>query len=244
MRVPGAGVIGEHPGRRFGTAPRVDGPMPEDNRGSRFMSVLRALLVTLLLAPAMALGQSFQAGQDYQVLDEPQPTEVDGKVEVREFFSYACPHCHSFKPRIESLMESLEDKAAIVHTPVVFNPAWEPLAKAYFTARSLDAVSETHGALFHAVHNDNRQLTDADAIADVMAEQGLDREAVHEAWNSFSVDTDMRRAERIARAYGVRSTPTVAVAGRYILDVRAAGGQERMLDIIRYLVEKEYEEAQ
>ncbi|WP_290649992.1 thiol:disulfide interchange protein DsbA/DsbL [Aquisalimonas sp.] len=208
------------------------------------MSRLRSFLAALLLAPAVALGQSFQAGQDYQVLDEPQATEVEDRVEVREFFSYACPHCHTFKPLIQSLMDDLGDKAQLVHTPVVFAQGWEPLAKAYFTAESLGAVSDTHGALFHAVHIDNRQLGNADAIAEVMAEQGIAEEDFHDAWNSFSVDADMRRGERIARAYGVRSTPTVAVAGRYVVDVRAAGGQERMVEIIRFLVEKEYEDAQ
>lgn len=200
-------------------------------------------LLTLLLAPVVVLGQSFQAGQDYQVLDQAQATEVADKVEVREFFSYACPHCHTFYPLMQSLMDDLGDKAQLVHTPVVFNQSWEPLAKAYFTAKSLDAAADTHGALFHAVHNENRQLTDADAIAEVMAEQGIAEEDFRDAWNSFSVDADMRRGERIARAYGVRSTPTVAVAGQYVVDIRAAGGQERMAEIIRYLVEKEYEDA-
>ena len=207
------------------------------------MTTLRFLVAGLLLAPAMLLAQSFEAGQDYQVLDEPQSTTVDeGKVEVREFFSYACPHCRTFHPHMESLMESIGDKAELVHTPVVFNPSWEPLARAYMATRSLGVVDDTHGAIFSAVHDDNRQLTDADAIAEVVGEQGVSEDDFHDAWNSFSVDSDMRRSDRIARAYGVQSTPSVGIAGKYVVDVGQAGGQERMIDIIRYLVEKEYDE--
>lgn len=203
------------------------------------------LLAVFLLAPVAAMAQSFQAGQDYQVLDEPVSTSVDeGAVEVREFFSYACPHCHTFRPRIESLMASLGDKAQLVHNPVVFNQSWEPLARAYYAASAVDAVDDSHAAIFDALHNDNRQLQGADAISEVVAEQGGDQEGFLDAWDSFSVDSQLRRAERSARAHQVRSTPTVGVAGKYVVDVRAAGGQERMLDIIRYLVDKEHEETQ
>lgn len=209
------------------------------------MTTIRALLAGLLLVPALVMGQSFEAGNHYQVLDEPLPTSVDDdKVEVREFFSYACPHCHTFNPRIQSLMTDLDDKAELVHTPVVFNSSWEPLARAYYTSRALGVTGDTHEAVFNALHQDNRRLGGVDDIAAVMAEQGVDEEAVHDAWESFAVDSAMRQGERIASAYGVRSTPTVAVAGKYLIDVRDAGGQERMIDVIRYLVEKEHEEAQ
>ena len=203
------------------------------------------LLAVLLVTPAAGMAQSFQAGQDYQVLDEPVSTSVDdGKVEVREFFSYACPHCNTFKPRMDSLMDEIGDRAELVYNPVVFNQSWEPLARAYHAANALDKVDETHGAIFQAIHGDNRRIGDADAIADVMAEQGVDEEAFHDAWDSFSVDSAMRRAERSARAHQVRATPPVGVAGKYVVDVRNAGGQERMIEIIRYLVDKEYDDAQ
>ncbi len=203
------------------------------------------LLAILLLAPMMGLAQAFEPGQDYTVLDEPVSTSADGgKVEVREFFSYACPHCHTFRPRIESLMERIDDKAELVHNPVVFNQSWEPLARAYYVTRSMGVVDDTHAAIFNALHEENRQPGSAEALADIVAEQGGDKDEFLDGWNSFSVDSDMRRGERAASAHGVRSTPTVGVAGKYVVDVRAAGGQERMLDIIEYLVEKEYNDGQ
>ncbi|SEP00161.1 thiol:disulfide interchange protein DsbA/DsbL [Aquisalimonas asiatica] len=209
------------------------------------MTVIRALLAGLLLAPALVMGQSFEAGNHYQELDEPVSTDVeDGKVEVREFFSYACPHCHTFNPLIQSLMADLDDKAELVHTAVVFNRSWEPLARAYYTSRALGVTDDTHNAVFNALHQDNRRIGGVDDVAEVMGEQGVDEDAVRDAWDSFSVDSAMRQGDRIASTYGVRSTPTVAVAGKYLVDVRDAGGQERMIEIIRYLVEKEYEQAQ
>ncbi|MFV8835031.1 thiol:disulfide interchange protein DsbA/DsbL [Aquisalimonas sp. APHAB1-3] len=209
------------------------------------MTAIRALLAGLLMVPALVMGQSFEAGEHYQVLDEPLPTNVaDGKVEVREFFSYACPHCHTFSPLIQSLMADLDEQAELVHTPVVFNRSWEPLARAYYTSRVLDVTDDTHSAVFNALHQDNRRISGIDEIAEVMGEQGVDEDAVRDAWESFSVDSAMRQGDRIASAYGVRSTPTVAVAGKYLIDVRDAGRQERMIQVIRYLVEKEYEQVQ
>ncbi len=203
----------------------------------RFLPVILSMALLPLMGGQAA---AFEAGSDYRELDEPRETEVDDdRVEVREFFSYMCPHCHTFAPRIDDLMDSLGDSAELVHTPVVFSPGWEPPAQAYFTARALGATEETHIAFFDALHNEGRPIDDRDSAADVAAEAGVDRDAFVDAWDSFSVDADMRRAERDARAFGVRSTPSVGVAGRYMVDVNDAGGQERMIEIIRYLVERE-----
>ncbi|MDN3516497.1 thiol:disulfide interchange protein DsbA/DsbL [Aquisalimonas lutea] len=209
------------------------------------MQGIHKLLATLLLVvPALAWGQSFQAGEDYRELDEPVSMDTGEVVQVREFFSYACPHCNSFNPRMHSLMEDLGERAELVRTPVVFNRSWEPVARAYHATAALDAVEATHDALFRAIHDEGRRLQSVDAVADVVAEQGVDPEAFKEAWDSFTVDASMRRAQRVARTYGVRSTPTVAVAGKYVVDVRQAGGQQRMTEVIRYLVDREYDDAQ
>ena len=64
---------------------------------------LFAALLCLLAAPAFAQVQ----GQDYQLLTPAQPTSSPDKVEVVEFFSYACPHCAAMAPRIEEWVKGL-----------------------------------------------------------------------------------------------------------------------------------------
>ena len=208
------------------------------------MPGLRCILLGLALLPAVAWGQMFQAGEDYRVLDEPLETEVETGVEVHEFFSYACPHCNDFNPVLHEVMNDLGERAELVRTPVIFNPSWEPVARTYYTLEAIGAVDQGHDAVFAAIHDNGRRLQSLDGITDVVADAGVDAEAFREAWESFSVDSAMRSGERLARNYGVRSTPTVAVAGQYVVSVRQAGGQQAMAEIIRYLVDREHDDGQ
>lgn len=205
---------------------------------------VRSMLIGLALLPAVAWAQTFQEGEDYRVLDEPVETEVEGVVEVREFFSYACPHCNDFNPLLHRVMDDIGDRAELVRTPVIFNPSWEAVARTYYTLAAIDAVDQAHDAVFAAIHDDGRRLESLDAITEVVADAGVDAEAFRDAWESFGVDSAMRSGERLARSYGVRSTPTVAVAGKYVVSVRQAGGQEAMGEIIRYLVDREHDNGQ
>ncbi|MEX0732514.1 MAG: thiol:disulfide interchange protein DsbA/DsbL [Aquisalimonadaceae bacterium] len=206
-------------------------------------SILAAAIVALLLSGS-AFAQEYRAGVHYRVLDKPQRTQTEDRIEVREFFSYACPHCYSFFPHVRDMENRMGDDVEIVHNPVIFNQNWVPLARAYMTADALGVVDQVHGAIFVAYHDERKRLGTEDEFAALFAAQGVDEKAFREAWNSFAVDTGMRRADRAARDFGVASTPTMAVNGKYVIDVRTSGGQENMIRIIEHLVEKERQAAQ
>ena len=164
-----------------------------------------AALVVLMLGLAFsASAAEFRAGTDYRVLERPQPTAAEGRVQVTEFFSYGCPHCFSFMPLMERWSERAGANVEIRRIPVTFGrEQWRHLAKAYF------------------------------------AEHGHDPEQVREAFGSFAVDVKVRQADKLVRNYQIRSTPSVAVAGRYVMDPSLVGSQERMLDIMSELVRQE-----
>ena len=50
---------------------------------------------------AMAQGGAPKEGDDFLLLDKQAPTEAPaGKIEVVEFFWYACQHCNRFEPQL------------------------------------------------------------------------------------------------------------------------------------------------
>ena len=55
----------------------------------------------LLLSAAPALAQAPIAGVEYKVI-APGQSAPAAKVEVVEFFNYACPHCYEFEPLLKS----------------------------------------------------------------------------------------------------------------------------------------------
>ena len=54
--------------------------------------MIRLRLVAALLCVVAVPAYSQVQGQDYELLTPPQAASTPDKVEVIEFFSYACPH--------------------------------------------------------------------------------------------------------------------------------------------------------
>ncbi|HKJ95373.1 MAG TPA: DsbA family protein [Gammaproteobacteria bacterium] len=204
------------------------------------MRLLTAVLASLMFLAGAAHAATPTAGDQYRVLPEPQPaTEKSGKVEVIEFFSYACPHCFDFHPLLTKWESRHADDHVLVRVPVKFGRAsWALLAKAYYVAETLGVLDKTHDALYDALHVQGRRLDSKARLVDFFAEQGVDRQDAADAFDSFAVDMKMRRAAKLVKDYGVRSTPSMAVDGRYIVDPSTAGGQKQMLDVVDYLIDK------
>lgn len=179
-----------------------------------------------------------QAGNEYRVLSEPQPTDGD-KIQVIEFFSYGCPHCNDFRPIIDEWEANAGDNVEVTHVPVTFGrDSWVLLARAYYVAESLGVTDKTHPAVFEALHSKRMRLSQPEQVADLYASVGVNREDVMDAFDSFVVDMKVRRAEKMVRNYGIQRTPSIAVAGRYVTDPTAAGSQEGMLNVVEYLLKE------
>lgn len=202
------------------------------------------LFGVLLLAGGAVHAQEFEEDTHYRVLERPQSTMDDERIEVREFFSYACPYCHQFYPIMQDYIRNAPDDVMLVHHPVVFRDDWEVLARAYFVADELDVVDEVHGPIFVAYHEENQRLGSLEDAQELFTRYAdVEADDVADAWESFGVETSLRRYDRAAQAYGVSGTPAVAVNGKYYTDGRLAGSFDNMVRIIEYLVEQERQAA-
>ena len=96
---------------------------------------------TLAALLALGISTAFGAGQpgkDYQLVDPPQPTDSGNKVEVIEFFSYACPHCNHLEPALEAWAHKLPPNVVLHRIPVTFGRnEWVSLAKLHLTLEAL-----------------------------------------------------------------------------------------------------------
>ena len=77
-----------------------------------------ALATTLLAGPALAQGAPVE-GKQYTKVEPPVPPIVAGKIEVLEFFSYACPHCNAFEPTLAAWAKKLPADVALDRKSVV-----------------------------------------------------------------------------------------------------------------------------
>lgn len=179
----------------------------------------------------------WKEGQHYFVLAKPQPPAA-GKSEIVEVFSYACPHCAHFQPFMDQLKVSVPKSVQISYMPVVFNPSWEPLARAFYAAQALGVLDKTHQPLFDALHRDHKPLRTLEDLAGFYAGYGVTPESFLSTAKSFVVEGNLAQGRERAQAYEIESTPTLIVNGKYRLDAASAGGQAEAIALAQWLVSK------
>ena len=175
-----------------------------------------ALGFGLLTLAATAAPEQPQAGRDYRVLEKPQPTESGERVEVIEFFWYSCPHCNSLEPDLNQWLKKQGDKVAFKRVPVAFRDSMVPQQKLFYTLEAMGQVENLHAKVFNAIHVQRKRLDREDAIIDWIATQGVDKKKFLDVYNSFGVQSKVRRAAQLQQAYRVDGVPMLAVAGRYL----------------------------
>ncbi|WP_295959289.1 thiol:disulfide interchange protein DsbA/DsbL [Rhodoferax sp.] len=197
----------------------------------------------LVLSPigsAHAQGKAPVAGTDYLVLDKPVPTDAPaGKVEVIEFFWYACPHCFAFEPALVAWLKKLPKNVAFRRVPVVFQDSFIPPQKLYYTLEAMGQLEAVHEKVFNAIHVERQKLDKDSLVIDWAIKQGLDKAKFVETYNSFSVATKVRKAAQLQEAYKVAGVPAMGVAGRFYTDGTQAQSMERGLTVVDYLVSQQ-----
>jgi len=92
--------------------------------------------------------------------------------------------------------------------------------------------------LFEAIHK-QRSLNPTDqkaAINWLVNNSGLDRKKVEGAFNSFTVNTQMKTAAQTFRASGATGVPSLVVDGKYITSGTMAGGNTQALQVVDYIL--------
>lgn len=192
------------------------------------------------LAALSAIGGTAWAqkagAQPYQTLGAKVPSEITGKIEVIEFFSYGCPHCHDFEPLLNNWAKSLPGDVNFIKVPITFNrPEWTTLARIYYTLDAMGEASKHGPAVFAAIHEQKRQLQKEEVLLEWIGSI-TDAKRFTETWKSFGVQSRLQRATQLAAAYRVSGVPMMAVDGRYMVSATTAGSHEAMLKTVNDLI--------
>jgi thiol:disulfide interchange protein DsbA len=200
------------------------------------------VLACFTLSPAAA--QPVE-GRDYVLVQPPQPTSDPDRVVVTEFFSYQCPHCFAFSPFLKEWEKRLPADAVLERMPVAIGrPTWAPIAQAFYALEAIGKLEELDARIFEAIHVQRTRLFDEVAITDWLAAQGVDRAEFSAAYDSFSVDSFVTRAEQSARTHRIPSVPTLVVDGKYLVAISDNGQFEAQLATVDALIAKSRAERQ
>lgn len=203
--------------------------------------VSRVLLVLLALFALQmpALAATFKEGTDYDLLPQPGKVEVPGKLEVREFFWYGCPHCFELEPILAQWRKTLPADVNFVHTPAPMNKNWVPHAHAYYVAESMGKLDEISAKLFHALHVKRDKLFSQEELAGFFTQFGITEEEFNKRYNSFAVRVKVKQAEALTKNYRLRGVPALVVNGKYLVKAKAGQTSQSMLQVVQFLLDKE-----
>jgi len=203
--------------------------------------------VAALPAEGQLPAGKWTAGTNYKPLLPAQPTDTPpGKVEVVEMFWYGCPHCYALEPYLESWLKNMPSYIEFVRVPVMWADVHRAHARLFYTLQALGKVDELHAKVFDEIHQKNDELyTQGDEQATLRADvqfakaNGISEADFVKAWNSFGVQTNLQKADDLARRYRIESVPSFVIDGKYETDVGMAGSDAKLFELINDLAASE-----
>lgn len=205
-------------------------------------TLVRPALFALLLLPLSGQAQ-FLEGVEYTHIN-PHPVETGAKIEVREFFWYGCPHCYALEPHLDQWLKTLPKNVRFIRTPGV-SPDWLAHAQAYYAFEALGALDKLHKPFFDAVQAARQTapppsipFSDENSIAEFVARHGVNAGKFREAYRSFDVGRKLGQAKQLNGDYRVQTVPILFVDGKYMTNANIAGGHDRVLKVLDFLIKQ------
>ena len=200
----------------------------------------KALLIfsILFMFTGGVSAQDYVEGKHYKRIDQEKTIDGDN-IEVLEFFWYGCPHCYSFEPYISKWKKDKPANVEFVRVPATFQPLWTLHARAYYAFQMLGVGEKIHLKFFSEIHNKKNYMKTFDALAVFAQENGVDRTEFIDAMNSFTVESNARKAQKLVNSYKLSGVPAIAINGKYMVSASMAGSYENMIRIMNFLIKKE-----
>ena len=197
------------------------------------MKRLLGLLVLFFVAVSGFAQTRPTPGSEYRVIEPPQPA-AGTKIELLEFFNYACPHCYAYEPYLKIWLKKKPSDVEFRYVPAVFNEGMLPLARLYYTLEEMALLPKLHDRVYEAIHEKNIALNDRAVLMKWIGGQGVDVKKFEATYDSFSVGNKAQRAAQLTRNYRIPGTPYLVVDGRYLTGPSMTPGADGNVDFNRF----------
>lgn len=190
-------------------------------------------MVAVIALPATA--QQVKRDVDYRLIPQ-QPVESKDRIEVIDFFFYACPYCNELVPHLERWQKRKPADVVFKHVPVVRHDSWVPLAKTYYTLEAMGELDRLHAAVYRSYHVEDLSMSQDKVIAEWAEKHGLDREKFMTIYRSEETRQKVERARKMTTDYDIQGTPSIVVDGRYLTSSSMTSSVPQVIPIIDGLI--------
>lgn len=187
---------------------------------------LKTAVLTVGLFAAGVVHAALVEGKDYKLLAKPQPLEVQGKLEVIEFFWYGCPHCFKIEPFVEAWAKKLPSDVNFRRVHVMWSGRSdiEAHARIFATLQAMGIDKQHQMAVFNAVQRDRIELRRDGTLNDWLKKQGIDQAKYKAA--GFSSNMVLKKLEQMSVDYAVDGVPMFVVNGKYVTSPAMLGKED------------------
>ena len=197
------------------------------------------ILITLLWQ-TIQTGSSSQIieGRDYTLVEKTRRIRGE-RIELIEFFSYACVHCYRLEAILKDWIPNQKDKIEFVQIPAVMSNYWSILGKHYFTLKRLKKLDRHHIGIFNSIHSSGRIFDSEEKLFDFVKTTNIEFDSYEKIFRSIEVKSDIQRANQMARRLKISAVPTFVVQGKYIVTTGRDVGLRRAKQVVEFLIDKE-----
>lgn len=204
----------------------------------RILTLLLAALVSSFSVSSLSLAAEPQADRDFKLINPALASPKD-KIEVIEFFSYGCNHCSDFHPLISQWAAKLPKDVSFRRVPVSFNrPEWARLSRIYYALEATGDLAKLDAAVFIAIHEQRVKFKSDEEVVAWAASKGANAKKFGDAMGAFSMQAKIQRADQDASAARISGVPSLAVAGKYLINNEAAGNYAELLGLTDSVIAK------
>ena len=202
--------------------------------------IKKVLLTSIfLLISQLVYGQpeqedKFREGTHYFKLNQATAPATDNSIEVTVVFSYLCSHCNTLDPYVESWAKRKPANVKMNRIHVDFGGASSLFARGYIAAEMTGVADESHSAMMNAIWKHQRRFRNKEQLADFYTTFGVEEERYLASYNSFALDSQLRKNMRDVKLFGITGTPMIVVNRKYRVP-----NTRSIMDVVDFLVAKE-----
>ncbi|NQY63183.1 MAG: thiol:disulfide interchange protein DsbA/DsbL [Alteromonadaceae bacterium] len=210
----------------------------------KILSLLVVLIMPLMTFSSCAYESKFVEGEHYTKVS----TKASTRPEVREYFSFYCPHCFRFEPFMATIKKQLPDGVSFELNHVDFSRSASVkiqrlLSKALVVAQQLNMEDKLTAAIFNYLQVEKAVITSEKDLRSIFVSNGVDGDKFDQLMKSFSVNSKAKSFKKnqdsLTATGGLTGVPNVIVNGKYLINNTALDSQnfeQDYKDLIKHLV--------
>ncbi|HAQ49608.1 MAG: thiol:disulfide interchange protein DsbA/DsbL [Glaciecola sp.] len=201
------------------------------------ISIAFAVLSVFISAQASAQIR-FVENEHYKVISD----EATAKPEVKEFFSFWCPHCFNFEPLVAEMKKNLDPSVKFEKVHVNFmgfagQDLQDDVTKAMMIGRALEKSEQVNLAIFNFIHRQRGKITNANDVRTILVDNGIDAAQFDKMNKSFAVNSMLKKNNKAIEQFRrhVSGVPNFIVNGKFQAQFTRDMTPDDMVDLIVFL---------